>query len=63
MEIVCNNSLEFWRLFVEEKAKEGRAKTSKADLIVCRGGGPKPHFDGIALVSAFRLVQPRVLAI
>lgn len=40
MEIVCNNSLEFWRLFVEEKAKEGRAKTSKADLIVCRWGGP-----------------------
>lgn len=40
LEIVCNNSPEFWRLFVEEKAREGRAKTSKADLIGCRGGGP-----------------------
>lgn len=65
MEIVCNNSPEFWSLFVEKKAREGRAKTSKADLIVCWGwrGGPEPHFDRVALISAFRLVQPRVLAI
>lgn len=41
LEILHNNSPEFWRLFVEGKAKERRENTSNPDLIAYRGS-PNP---------------------
>lgn len=59
LEIACRNSPELRRLLVD-KAWERRANTSELDLII---GAPEPYPEGAVLVSAFRCIQPRALAI
>lgn len=60
LEIACSNSPECWRLFVEEKPEERRKRLQAQTSLPV--GGPESLSDGVALVSAFRFVQPTVLA-
>lgn len=57
LEIACRNSPELRRLLVD-KAWERRANTSELDLII-----GAPYSEGAVLVSAFRCIQSRALAI